>query len=109
MRKIVYHIAISVDGFIAAENGSVEDFYMTGEHANDFVSQLQEYDTVIMGKNTYAFGFQFGLQPGKPAYTGLKHIIVSTTMHFENSDDVTLLKTNAIEQINEMKKKKGKD
>lgn len=109
MRKIVYYIASSIDGFIASKRGSIEGFLMEGEHADAFLKALNNYDTVIMGKNTYEFGFQFGLQPGQPAYKGLKHIIVSKSLKFENTKEVELISSNEIEYIQKLKEQSGKD
>ena len=90
MRKIIYSIAISIDGFIAHKDGSIDGFLMTGEHADDFVASFSHYDTVLMGRGTYAFGFQYGLKPGKPAYQGLKHVIFSKSLRFESNKEVEL-------------------
>jgi dihydrofolate reductase len=109
MRKIVYHIATSVDGYIAGKNGSVDNFLMEGEHVSDFVESLKNYDTVIMGRTTYEFAFQYGLKAGEPAYEGLKHIIVSTRMSFESNACVYLLSENISEYFRNLKEEAGKD
>lgn len=109
MRKIVYHIAISVDGFIADKSGAVDLFLAEGVHATDFFQSLARYDTVIMGKKTYEFGFQFGLQPGQPAYQGLKHLIVSQSLNFESNAEVQLIKKDAIDYLQQLKTTPGKD
>lgn len=109
MRKIIYHIASSIDGFIARKNGSVEDFLLEGDHALEFQKHLKKYDIVIMGGKTYEFGFQFGIKPGQPAYEGLEHIIVSKSLHFEDSDQVKLVSQNAINYIRDIKNNSGKD
>ena len=109
MRKIKYHIACSIDGFITDKNKSVKDFLMNGEHVDDFKKSLESYDTVIMGRSTYEFGFQFGLKAGEPAYKGLKHIIISNTMKFEGNDDVKLVSENIAKNIINLKSEKGKD
>lgn len=109
MRKLVYYIATSIDGFIAKEDGSVADFLMEGEHATDFLQQLKQFDTVIMGANTYEFGFQYGLKPGEPAYPGLKHIIVSSHLSFEDSIQVVRWRANVPDRIRDLKQTTGKD
>ncbi|MFK7803594.1 MAG: dihydrofolate reductase family protein [Anaerolineae bacterium] len=109
MRKIIYHIATSIDGFIAGENGSVSDFLMAGEHADEFVQSLSDYDTVIMGTNTYKFGFQFGLKAGEPAYPGLKHIIVSKSLTFESNGSVNLVSADELATLQQLKQQAGKD
>ncbi|MEM7801392.1 MAG: dihydrofolate reductase family protein [Chloroflexota bacterium] len=109
MRKLIYHIACSIDGYIAHEDGSVDGLLMAGEHADDFVASLQRYDTVIMGTNTYAFGFQFGLQPGAPAYEGLRHLIVTRSLEFEESEAVQRITTDVVHTIQDEKERPGKE
>ena len=109
MRKIVYYVASSIDGFIAGADGSINGFLMEGEHADDFVSSFSDYDTVIMGRGTYEFGFQYGLKPGEPAYSGLKHIVLSKSLDFVSNENVELVKTNAMAYIRQLKQDPGKD
>lgn len=109
MRKVNYHIAVTLDGFISHEDGSVDGFLMEGEHADEFVQSLSRYDTVLMGRKTYEFGFQFGLKPGQPAYPNLKHYIFSRSLSFDTSDQVALVEAGILEKINTIKHEDGKD
>ncbi len=109
MRKLIYHIATSVDGFIADTDGSVDGFLMEGDHADDFTRSLSSYDTVVMGRKTYEFAFLFGLQPGEPAYPGLKHYIISSWLRFENTDQVVSVPTDGVECVRALKGESGKD
>lgn len=60
-RKLIYAVGISVDHFIAREDGSVDGFLWDGPHAFDFLHSLNDYDAVLMGKNTYEWGSNMGL------------------------------------------------
>lgn len=80
MRKLVYHIASTLDGFIAKPDGSTPGFPMQGPHVDDYFAQLRGYDTVLMGRQTYAMGFPAGLVPGQPAYPGMRNIVVSASL-----------------------------
>ena len=82
MRAIIYHVATSLDGFIARKDGSTNGFIESGEHVDDYLNQLKDYDTTIMGRNTYEYGYQYGLQPGQPAYPHMNHFIVSDSLSF---------------------------
>lgn len=82
---------------------------MSGPHVDDFVASFAEFDTVLMGGNTYAFAFQFGLQPGQPAYPGLHHVVVSSSMDFASNDAVELLREGAVDVIRDRKAQPGKD
>lgn len=64
MRKITYYVAISLDGFIAGPDGDISGFVQQGEGVNQYLQDLQAFDTVIMGRKTYEFGYAYGLQPG---------------------------------------------
>ena len=62
MRKLKYHVASTVDGFIAHEDHSIDGFVSEGEHVIDYLESLKnDYDIVLMGRRTYEFGFQFGV------------------------------------------------
>jgi dihydrofolate reductase len=79
MRKLIYYIAISTDGFIAESDGSFDVFPMQGEHITDLIADYPEtmpaparaalnitapnrvFDAVLMGKATYDMGAKHGL------------------------------------------------
>ncbi len=109
MRTIDYHIAVSLDGYICHENGSIDGFLMEGPHADDFINSLEKYDTVLMGSKTYEFGFQFGLVPGQPAYPNLAHYVFSRSLNFESSSSVTLVNESVLDKVKEIQKMKGKE
>jgi dihydrofolate reductase len=61
-RKLKYHVACTVDGFIAHDDHTIEGFVAEGEHVADYLASLKsDYDIVLMGRSTYEFGFQFGV------------------------------------------------
>ena len=109
MRNINYYIAITLDGYICHEDGSVDGFLMEGEHAEDFIKSLDSYDLVLMGRKTYEFGFQFGLKAGQPAYQNMKHYIFSKSLDFTQTESVKLVKSNAIEYVKNLKNSEGSD
>jgi dihydrofolate reductase len=62
MRKLIYHVASTLDGFIAHEDHTVDGFLGEGLHADEYLASLHtNYDAVIMGRKTYEFGVQFGV------------------------------------------------
>lgn len=109
MRKLVYHVGATLDNFIAHEDGSAEGFIYEGEHVADYTQSLQNYDTVLMGKKTYEFGYQYGLQPGQPAYQHMKHYIFSKSMHFDSSasEQVQIIDGNQVDFIQQLKNGEG--
>lgn len=71
MRELVYYVAVSLDGFIAAPDDTFDDFPQTGDHIDmimrdytdtiptlglemtGLTAPLTRFDTVLMGWNTY--------------------------------------------------------
>jgi len=84
MRKLSYFVATSLDGYIAAPDGSFDAFSLQGDHvealARDYPETLpapalsalgvrpenRTFDTVLMGWNTYAVGLSAGLDNPYP-------------------------------------------
>jgi dihydrofolate reductase len=87
MRNIVYYVASSIDGYIARSDHSIEGFVSDSSAVINYFEDLKNFDTVIMGRRTYEFGYQFGLRPGQPAYPHMKHFIFSKSLKFDSSHD----------------------
>jgi dihydrofolate reductase len=84
VRELVYYVAVSVDGFIAAPDGSFDVFPTEGDHMDtifrDYTDALpgvaldalgltpglSRFDTVLMGWNTYAVGLPEGMASPYP-------------------------------------------
>jgi dihydrofolate reductase len=110
MRNISYHVATSVDHYIAHEDGSVGGFLPEGDHIPAYLAHLQEYDTVIMGRHTYEFGYAFGLEPGQPAYPHMQHYIFSKSIQLPDvSEKVEVVAHNQLEMIRTLKAGEGSD
>ena len=108
MRKIIYHVATTLDNFIAREDGSADGFLPEGEQVTEYLQQLQNYDTVIMGRKTYEFGYDYGLQPGQPAYPHMRHYIFSTTLKFDQPHEkVKVISTYSLAIIQQLKEEEG--
>lgn len=109
MRKIIYHVATTLDHFIAHEDHSIDGFLNEGEHVTDYLAHLQQYDTVIMGKSTYEFGYKYGMKPGDAPYPHMRHYIFSKTLHFEDkpNEKVHLIRDQEIEFLQGLKQTEG--
>lgn len=109
MRKIVYYVASSLDGFIAGEHADISGFVGSGNGVDKYLSDLAHFDTVIMGRGTYEFGYQFGLQPGQPAYPHMQHYIFSNTLAFPSSDPKVQVKPLDLQEIEAIQQQEGTD
>jgi len=109
MRKIIYYVASSLDGYIGGLNGDISLFGQGGEGIAQYLKDLQAFDTVIMGRNTYEFGYQYGLEAGKKAYPHMKHYIFSDTLAFEEADEEVYIEKLDLTRIDALKAESGTD
>ena len=109
MPKIVYYVASSLDGYIAGLNDDVSKFIARGKSVEKYLADLQAYQTVIMGRRTYEFGYKFGLIPGQPAYPHMTHHIFSKTLKIENLAQNVRIEKQSLKQIEEIKKESKTD
>lgn len=103
MNKIVYYVAISLDGFIAGPNGDASKFTAKGNGIDKYLSDLKDFKSTIMGRNTYEFAYQYGLQPGQAAYPHMEHYIFSNTIQFENQASNVHIENLDINRIKEIR------
>lgn len=109
MRKIVYYVAMSLDGYIAGQNDDVSGFIYDGSGVAQYLNELKDFDTVMMGRNTYEFGYKFGMQPGQPAYPHMKHCVFSNGLTFEKqAENVKVCKPD-VAFVQELKNESGTD
>lgn len=102
MNKIVYYVATSLDGFISGVNGDISKFLPHGDAVEKYQADLLNFETVIMGRKTYEFGYQFGLVPGRPAYPHMEHYIFSETLQIENLSKTVHIEKMSVERIKEI-------
>ncbi|HJQ71539.1 MAG TPA: dihydrofolate reductase family protein [Blastocatellia bacterium] len=106
MRKLKYHVATTVDGFIAHEDHTVDGFIAEGEHVIDYLESLRnDYDTVLMGRRTYEFGFQFGVTN---PYPWMKQYVLSRTMERSPDENVEVVSKDIIDFVRGLKEGTGK-
>lgn len=110
MRKVKLFIAMSLDGYIADENGSVH--FLQGHEDNaeseDTYSEfIKEIDTVLMGWNTY---HQIITELSKDNWV-YDNLLTYVFTHREQQDTSNILFTNKnlVELIQSLKSHHGKD
>jgi dihydrofolate reductase len=124
MRKLVYYVACSLDGFIAREDGSLADFVLGGDHFADLLRAFpetipghlrvqfgvdasnKEFDDVLMGRRTYEVGLDIGVTN---PYPHLNQYVVSRSIVTSPDDNIQLIGENPIEFVQELKTRQGKD
>lgn len=102
MQKIIYYVASSIDGFIAGPNDDISKFVPRGKAVEKYLSDLQNFETVIMGRRTYEFGYQFGLVPGQPAYPHMVHHIFSESLKIDQLATNVRIENKSIARIKEI-------
>ena len=109
MRNIVYYVATSLDGLISSADGNIDGFIPEGKGIDRYLRDLKEYDTVIMGRNTYEFGYKFGLKPGQAPYPHMQHYIFSESLELQDKMDNVHIKKIDINEIHKLRKEEGTD
>lgn len=106
MRKIKYHCAMSLDGYVARKDGSWDGFLMHGPHVADFVRSIPQHDVALLGRKTYEVGLKQGV---KNPYPTLKTYVFSRTLLASPDPNVTLVGNGAFDVVRGLKARDGKD
>jgi dihydrofolate reductase len=109
MRKIIYYVASSLDGFISGLHDDVSGFVAAGNGVDKYLADLAHFDTVLMGKHTYEFGYKYGLPAGQPAYPHMTHYIFSDNLILENAHPKVQVKKMDIQEIEKIQHQQGTD
>jgi len=117
MRELTYFVAVSLDGFIAAPDDTYDAFPMEGDHIEWIFREYPEtlptvgrqavgidapnsrFDTVLMGWNTYAAGFRFGVTD---PYQHLRQFVFSRTRD-EADGDIVVTDRDPVEVVRGLK------
>ena len=99
MRRLRYQVATSVDGYIAAPDGSAD--WIPTDPAIDFTALWAQFDTFLMGRRTFeATG---GLASGQ------RVIVASRTLPSGEHHGITVLGEDLVEKVAKLKAEPGKD
>lgn len=109
MRRIIYDVAVSLDGFIAGPGGDISAFPAQGDHLQPYFDRLAGYETVIMGRSTYELGYRFGLAPGARAYPHMDHHIFSRSLSVPDPSAVTVVRERWAETLSDLRAGSGGD
>jgi dihydrofolate reductase len=104
MRRLVYSVAASLDGFIAGPKGEYD--WIVHDPGIDFAAIYLQFDTFLMGRLTYELA-----QSQMPMLKkmGIRVVVVSTTLDSAQHRDVTVLSSGVAEAVVALKTEAGKD
>jgi dihydrofolate reductase len=107
MRKVILGLAVSLDGYIARENGDVD--WLSMEDLTEAADEGQEFfetiDTVIFGRKTY----EKGLELGGGAIAGKTNYVFSLTLPEGKHKNVNFVSVNAKDFVEKLKQQDGKN
>ena len=109
MRKILYYVAMTLDGYISGPNENIEGYVHEGSGLDQYLNDLKKIDTVIMGRKTYEFGFKFGIVPGQPAYDHMVHYIFSNSANYEDIHEKVHVVPRDISIVEELRRRSVTD
>lgn len=109
MRSIIYHVAVTLDGYIAHPDHSAKGFSFEGPHVTAFLEHLKAYDTVIMGRGTYEAGYQYGLKPGEIPYPTMRNYVFSQSLAIADNDRLKIVRSQWLDTVDMLKSESGSD
>ena len=111
MRKVKYGVGVSLDGYIAAPDGSVDWLNRATSKAKgeDFGKRefFKSLDTVLMGRKTYEIALKMGMD--KTGIPKMKNYVFSRTLPPGERDGVEFVSGDPGELIARLKQQPGKD
>ena len=99
MRTVTYGAACSLDGFIAAADGSMDWLHFSRDATDVMAEYWATIDTLLWGRKTWEFG-------GGPAK--LPTYVFSRTLQEIREPSVQLVSTDAGDFVRELKRQSGK-
>jgi dihydrofolate reductase len=104
MRRVLYRVAASVDGYIAGPRGELD--WIVRDPAVDLAKVYESVDTVLLGRRTY----ELTRQPGAPPWPRGWHIYVfSRTLTPEEHPGVTVVNADAGPRVAALRAAPGRE
>lgn len=125
MRKLVYYVGASLDGYIAGPGGEF-DFLPVSEQITAWICDRypetvpthvrpalgiedapnKTFDTVVMGRGSYEPGLAAGV---KSPFAHLRQFVVSTTIPDTEDPPVTIVRADPLGVVRSLKEEEGQD
>jgi len=117
MRAVTYGGAVSLDGFLAGVDGSLDWLHFSKDVHDVMTRYWKDVDTILMGRKTYEFGVSSNRQTStgkkrtkdKPAKKpAVRTYVFSRTLPSIDEPGVELVKEDAVEFVRALKQRPGK-
>jgi dihydrofolate reductase len=118
MRTITYGAAVSLDGFLAGADGSIDWLHFSKDVQEVMTDYWKKIDTLLWGRKSYDFSVTQRLSaPGKTAKTespqrkvpAMHNYLFSRTLKAVDDPGVELVTSDAVEFVRALKQRPGKE
>ena len=103
MRKIIYFVATSLDGFIGSKDGSVDWLFTDGDYGT--TAFMKTIDAIFMGRKTYEQAVGFGLE----YFKGKKIYVFTKSKKLKATNGCEIINEDAISFTKKIIRRKGKN
>jgi dihydrofolate reductase len=103
MRRVVYGVGMSLDGYIARPDGSVNFLFMPKDYPMG--AFMQTIDTAILGRKTYEVSLSMGGSFGKE----IKSYVLSQTMPAGERSGATIVNDSPAQLVGKVREGVGKN
>jgi dihydrofolate reductase len=104
-RRLRYHVAVSLDGFIARPNGEYD--WIVTDPSIDFAAIYKEFDTLVMGRKTYEV--MRTAQGGDGSVAGKEVVVFSRTLPPTSRKGIRIVNDDPREIVTVLKARPGRD
>jgi dihydrofolate reductase len=104
MRKLVYGMAVSLDGFMEGPKGETD--WMSYDPGQENDEYIRRFDAFLRGRKTYERMVRMGA--GADAFKGIKSYIFSNSLN-EVKAGFQHVKSDGLKWVRQMKNEEGKD
>jgi dihydrofolate reductase len=115
MRIVTYGGAVSLDGFLAGADGSIDWLHFSNDVQQVLTDYWKDVDTILMGRKTYEVSVAQRRPPAKkPAKNpkrkepAMRTYVFSRTLKSTNDPGVELIAADAAEFVGDLKQRSGK-
>ena len=108
MRTVTYGAACSVDGFIAAADGSVDWLHFSSDVQAHIAAYWPTIDTIVMGRVTWEVAARSAPEDAPAEMAGIHTYVFSRTLDRIDRPGVDLVRDDAAAFVRKLKRRAGK-